>query len=201
MSHASKLKKEAACVTGTDGKGKSMTTKPIEQIIAEAKAKNKPDLKFRCKHPNCIYRAEKKGGVMNLCEFLTKTGFSRVNWHRLRKLSDDIEDCQLYLKENQKEVQKAVAEKNLKDTPAISPAPAKKKRKYQKIDPERLRVLVDRGLTDGQIARLMNVATSAVWNSRQVNNILTVNGAGGHSKVSKEEAEKIYNELFPNESV
>ena len=134
---------------------------------------------FRCVHPDCKYAAGETEAYR--CDYIGQTGHSRLLWHRVRGLSEEIEDCRLYEPGKRRVLTQGVNLKTYSGNGKIAttgrlkyPRKAKKK-KEPKIttklirkrelaearDTERLE-MYDRGMTDTQIAAALGVAQNTV---------------------------------------
>lgn len=136
---------------------------------------------FRCVHPDCKYAAG--DGEAYRCDYIGQTGHSRLLWHRVRGLSEEVEDCRLYEPGKRRVLTQGVNLKAYSGSGKIATTgrlkyPRKAKKKEPKIttklirkrelaearDAERLE-MYDRGMTDTQIAAALGVAqnTITVW--------------------------------------
>ena len=58
--------------------------------------------KCQCRHKDCVYRSRANGeNAVGACDYIGITGHSRLLWHRLRGLSEEVKDCKLYEKRMQ----------------------------------------------------------------------------------------------------
>lgn len=133
---------------------------------------------FRCVHPDCKYAAGDGGAYR--CDYIGQTGHSRLLWHRVRGLSEEIEDCRLYEPGKRRVLTQGINLKTYSGNGKIATTgrvkyPRKAKKKEPKIttklirkrelaearDAERLE-LYDRGMTDTQIAAALGVGQTAI---------------------------------------
>ena len=104
MSHYSQIHKEETKSKSSVGADLSAQRAPI--LRGEARAEsgkteryaNGHEIKFRCRHRDCRYGSAGKDCVNGKCDYIGITGHSRILWHRLRGLSEDPAECQLYEK-------------------------------------------------------------------------------------------------------
>lgn len=135
-------------------------------------------LQFKCRHTDCKYICE--DGSANRCDCIGITNHSRLLWHRVRGLSEEIEDCRLYEPGKRRVLTQGVNLKTYSGNGKIATTgrlkyPRKAKKKEPKIttklirkrelaearDTERLE-MYDRGMTDTQIAAALGVAQNTV---------------------------------------
>lgn len=183
MSHYAKMKK-AACGTSADGREDPRKgEKDIKDSIAQGLDKDKRNFKnggnakwhaakephcFRCVHPDCKYAAGETEAYR--CDYIGQTGHSRLLWHRVRGLSEEIEECRLYEPGKRRAQTQGINLKAYSGSGKIATTgrlkyPRKAKEKEPKIttklirkrelaearDAERLE-MYDQGMTDTQIA-------------------------------------------------
>lgn len=161
---------------------------------------------FHCVHPDCKYAARETQEYR--CDYIGQTGHSRLLWHRVRGLSEEIEDCRLYEPGKRRVLTQGVNLKTYSGDGKVATTgrlkyPRKAKKKEPKIttklirkrelaearDAERLE-LYDRGMTDTQIAAALGVAQNTVTAWR------TSRGLPSQTEKKKAKEEFVFRRLY-----
>lgn len=173
-----------------------------------------------CQHYDCKYFAGTH--TANRCDYISITGNPRLLWHRQRKLSTDVRDCQLYEKgEKLRTVKQKSLGANYQDSeppkqfttgrvkrsnilkkdeePAVKSKliKAETKRKANDDRREKIRTLVLEGKPDIEIAEIIGMSKSTVEKTRHELGIFYNRRDKTPAQLEKEKLwERLYKEGF-----